>query len=223
MTAAAVWDAIARTGVVPVVEVADVDAGVRLADALGAGGVDVVEVTFRTSAAADAIAAIARERPDMVVGAGTLLDADSVATAVAAGAAFGVSPGFDERLVRRARSGGLPYAPGVSTPSELQAAVVIGCQLVKLFPASLSSPAGLAAIVAPFASRGVRLLPTGGIDEQSAADYLRNRQVAAVGGTWIAPRADIAAGRWDAITARAQRARELVARVRDAVVAEAVV
>jgi 2-dehydro-3-deoxyphosphogluconate aldolase/(4S)-4-hydroxy-2-oxoglutarate aldolase len=204
-----------RCGVVPVVEIADPSAAVALVDALAAGGLDVVEITLRTPAGLDAIRAIAAERPDVLVGAGTLLDPDALTAAVAAGAQFGVSPGHDPELVDAAAAAGLPYVPGVATASEIQRAVRGGTTMLKFFPAGVAGgPAALKALYGPFRPAGVRFMPTGGVTEANLPDYLAVPAVVAVGGTWLTPAADLAAGRWDAVSERAARARQAVDAVR---------
>lgn len=211
MTDATFAERLERSGVVPVIEIADAEAAPALATALAAGGLDVIEITLRTPAALDAIAAIARECTDVLLGAGTLLTAEAVTGAVTAGATFGVSPGFDPDVSAAARDAALPYVPGVATPSEVQAALRAGHTLLKLFPAEVSGGrAAVRALAGPFAPLGVRFMPTGGIRESDLAGYLSEAAVVAVGGSWLAPAADVAAGRWDVITERARAARAVV-------------
>lgn len=207
-----------RSGVVPVVEIADASAAVALVGALADGGLDVIEVTLRTAAGLDAIRAIAAERPDVLLGAGTLLSVPQLQEAVAAGAQFGVSPGFDPGLVAAAREAAFPYVPGVATASEVQRAIAGGTTMLKFFPAKIAGgPAALTALTGPFRVAGVRFMPTGGIREDDLPDYLGVSSVVAVGGTWLTPAADIAAGDWDAIRARAAQARAAVDAAREAV------
>jgi 2-dehydro-3-deoxyphosphogluconate aldolase/(4S)-4-hydroxy-2-oxoglutarate aldolase len=186
-------DLIGRCGMIPVVKLYDADKAVLLAKALFAGGVDVIEITFRTDAAPDAIAAIVREVPEMTVGAGTVLTLDQLELAERSGAGFIVSPGLDKKLVRAAQSKGLAVIPGAVTPTEITAALDLGLSAVKFFPASVyGGAAALKALAAPFA--GVRFVPTGGIDGSNAREYWRLPQVLAVGGTWMAPQALIETG-----------------------------
>lgn len=194
-------------GVIPVVAIEDAAHAVLLADALAQGGLPVAEITFRTPAAADAIALLRAERPDFLVGAGTVLDMASLHAARASGAEFGLSPGFDPEIVGAALASGFPFAPGVMTPSEISLAVRSGLTLMKFFPAStLGGPVGLESIAAPFAHLGLRFVPTGGVTEATMGDWLKLESVAAVGGTWIARTNDIRAGRWADIAARARAA-----------------
>jgi len=178
---------------------------VPLARALYDGGLGTVEVTFRTEAAAAAIAAISAALPQLVVGAGTLLRAADVAAAKEAGARFLVSPGTTPELAAAALATDLPYLPGVATPSEVMAVRALGVCVMKLFPAeALGGIAFLRALAPVFP--GIAFCPTGGIDEASAADYLALPNVPMVGGSWMAPRDAIAAGDWPRIRRLAERA-----------------
>jgi 2-dehydro-3-deoxyphosphogluconate aldolase / (4S)-4-hydroxy-2-oxoglutarate aldolase len=192
-------------GVIPVVEVEDAAQAVPLARTLTEAGLPVLEVTFRTPAAGDAVAAIAAEFPGFLLGAGTLLTPDAVAAAVAAGARFGVSPGVSPRCLAAAGEHDFPFIPGAVTPSEIITCLDSGAYHVKFFPAgAYGGIATLSTLAAPFALTGVRFMPTGGVNASNAADYLRLPHVFAVGGTWIAPRSDIAQGRWTEIAERAR-------------------
>jgi len=193
------------TTVIPVVTIERERDAVPLARALFEGGLSVIEVTLRTAAAAAAIAAITRELPQIVVGAGTLLRAADVATAVQAGVRFLVSPGMTSELAATALAAELPYLPGVATPSEVMAARALGICVMKLFPAEALGGVGwLKALASVFP--GVVFCPTGGIDEASAADYLALPNVPMVGGSWMAPKAAIAAGDWGRVRRLAERA-----------------
>jgi 2-dehydro-3-deoxyphosphogluconate aldolase/(4S)-4-hydroxy-2-oxoglutarate aldolase len=201
------FDAIAAIGVVPVIAIEDARHAVPLADALLEGGLPVAEITFRTAAAADVLAALTAERPDLIVGAGTILDHASLDAAMASGASFALAPGFDAGIVDAAAAAGLPFAPGVMTPSDLSAAVRHGIRLAKFFPAGIAGgPAALEGISAPFAHLGLRFIPTGGVGLDTMADWLKLKAVAAVGGTWIARTDDIREGRFADITTKARAA-----------------
>jgi len=212
-----IFDELSRHGVVPVIAIDDVGAALPLADALIAGGLPVAEITFRTAAAREAIAAMAAHRPQMIVGAGTVLDEAQVDASAAAGARFALSPGLDRAVLDHARAAGLPFAPGIMTPSDVQAALRAGCGMVKFFPAvAAGGPAMLKSIAAPYAHTGLGYNPTGGVTLDTLGDWLSIPEVRAVGGTWIATRGDIAAGNWDRIAANARAAVAAVARIRGA-------
>ena len=198
---------IEAVGVVPVIAIESVEHAVPLADALLEGGLPVAEITFRTRAAAAVMARMTAGRPDLLVGAGTVLDRASIAAAKDSGASFGLAPGFDAEVVADAKAMDLPFAPGVMTPSDLGAALRLGTRLLKFFPAGIAGgPAALDAIAAPFKHLGPRFIPTGGVTEVTMADWLRLPYVLAIGGTWIARTEDIREGRWAEITNKARRA-----------------
>jgi 2-dehydro-3-deoxyphosphogluconate aldolase/(4S)-4-hydroxy-2-oxoglutarate aldolase len=190
--------------VLPVVALSHADQAVPLARALLAGGIDAIEVTLRHPCALEAMARVAAEVPDMALGAGTLLEADDVARVMRAGAHFGLSPGNTPALLGAALAAGLPLVPGVMTPSEVMACRGQGFRLMKLFPAAQAGGlAMLRALAGPLPD--VRFCPTGGVSEDAAAALLAEPNVALVGGSWLAPLADIEAGRWSDISERAQR------------------
>ena len=183
---------------IPVVVIEDAASAEPLQQALVAGGARVVEVTFRTDAAEDAIARMA-EDGSLLVGAGTLVTPEQVDAAQRAGARFVVSPGFDARVVGRCRELGLPVVPGVATASEVMAALAADLTLLKLFPAeACGGVATLRALHGPFP--GVRFIPTGGLTEANAGDYLRLPYVAAIGGSWMVAPSLIASGDFASIT-----------------------
>src|SRR6266550_2875648 len=191
--------------VIPVLTIERERDAVPLARALFEGGLSVIEITLRTGAAPAAIGAITRELPRIIVGAGTLLRAADIATAVHAGARFLVSPGLTPELASAALSAELPYLPGVATPSEVMAARALGICVMKLFPAeALGGAAWLKALAPVFP--GVAFCPTGGIDETRAAEYLTLANVPMVGGSWMVPRDAVAAGDWRRIRRLAERA-----------------
>jgi len=190
---------ISRHRLVPVVVLDDAAHAGPLGTALAAGGLPVAEVTFRTAAAEDAIRGLA-DAGAILVGAGTVLTVDQVDRAVAAGARFVVSPGFSRAVVERCREHGVLPLPGVVTPTEVIGALEAGLDLVKFFPAGSSGGAtAVGALAGPFG--GVRFVPTGGIGPEDVAEYLALPNVLAVGGSWMVPRDQIAAGRFDSIRA----------------------
>ena len=188
-----------NAAVVPVVVLDDAADAVPTAKALLAGGVDVMEITFRTAAAADSIEAVAKECPDMLVGAGTVITLEQCKNAVARGAKFIVSPGFSEEVVSYCVEHGVAVAPGCVTPTEIMSAMKYGLKMVKFFPANVYG--GLKAmknLSAPFV--GMKFLPTGGVNSDNIREYIDAPFIHAVGGSWVCPKADIAAGNWDKIT-----------------------
>jgi 2-dehydro-3-deoxyphosphogluconate aldolase / (4S)-4-hydroxy-2-oxoglutarate aldolase len=210
-----VFAEIARFGVVPVIAMESVEAALPLADALLEGGLPLAEVTFRTAAAAAVISVMTRERPELLVGAGTLLSVENVRAAQSAGARFGVAPGLNPKVAEQAMHAGLPFAPGVCTPSDIERALELGCRVVKFFPAEASGGAEMVkALSGPYCHLGLRFIPTGGIHLGNLETYLALKDVVAVGGTWIAKSEDFAAGRWQAIRERCREVVELVRRVR---------
>ncbi|MDD4102520.1 MAG: bifunctional 4-hydroxy-2-oxoglutarate aldolase/2-dehydro-3-deoxy-phosphogluconate aldolase [Kiritimatiellae bacterium] len=206
---------IAAIGIVPVIAIDSVDHALPLADALIAGGLPVVEITFRTAAAADAIRILAKERPGLITGAGTVLTLENLTLARAAGAKFAVAPGLNPRVVSAASEMDFPFVPGIANPSDIEAGLEMGCTLLKFFPAeALGGTKLLAALSAPYKHTGVRFMPTGGVTPANLADYLKINTVAAVGGTWIAKPEDMAEGRWDVIAQRCREALAIVAKAR---------
>ena len=166
-------DLIASLGVVPVIAIEHVRDAVPLADALLEGGLPVAEITFRTEAAADVLAAMRDARPELCIGAGTILDTPSLDRAIAAGSRFGLAPGFDPDIVEAAKAANLFFCPGIMTPSDLTLAVKHGVRMAKFFPAGVAGgPKALAGIAAPFAHLGVRFIPTGGVTEATIGDWL---------------------------------------------------
>lgn len=204
-----------RRGVIAVLMIDELEAAVPVAQALLRGGVDAMELTLRTPVALQALQRIRAEVPEMVAGVGTILNGAQVQAAQAAGAAFGVSPGLNPRTVAEARRLGLPFAPGVCTPTDVELALEGGSSLLKFFPCE---PCGglpyLRSIAAPFAHLGVQFVPLGGVDAGNAEVYLREPLIAAIGGSWLAPRDLIRRQDWAAIEANAREIRSLVERVR---------
>lgn len=168
-----------------------------LAEALVAGGLPVAEITFRTDAAAEAIAAFAA-RGDMIVGAGTVLTVDHVKRATDAGARFMVAPGCNPRVIEHCVTNGIPITPGVATPTDIELALSFGLETVKFFPAEALGGVGMIrALAAPY--RMVRFVPTGGIHAGNVRDYLAVPAVAACGGSWMVDAKLVASGDFAAI------------------------
>jgi 2-dehydro-3-deoxyphosphogluconate aldolase/(4S)-4-hydroxy-2-oxoglutarate aldolase len=210
-----VFATLARHVVIPVIAIDSADSAIPLADALIEGGLPVAEITFRTAAAAEVIARIAKERPSVIIGAGTVLTAENLRRALDAGASFGVAPGLNPDVVAEAKRLGMPFIPGVITPSEIEQALGLGLKLLKFFPAeAFGGLKVIKALSAPYAHAGVKFMPTGGVTTANLPDYLASEAVACVGGTWIASREAIAEKKWDQIKENCRAAVELVKRLR---------
>ena len=202
-----------KSGVIPVVVLDDTAKALPTANALLAGGVSVMEITFRTAAAADSIKAVSENCPEMLVGAGTVVTLDQCKQALECGAKFIVSPGFDPEVVSRCVERNVPITPGCVTPTEIMAAMKLGLNVVKFFPAGVyGGLKAMKALSAPFGS--VRFIPTGGVDAKNLKEYLEAPFVHAVGGSWLCPKKEIATGNFDAITALCKEASQIVKEVR---------
>ena len=194
-----VMERLANSIVVPVVVLDKVEDAVPLAKAMAAGGVDTMEITFRTACAPDAIRAVAENCPDVLVGAGTIVNLDQCKKAIEMGAKFIVSPCFDHEIVGYCVEHGIAVAPGCVTPTEIMGALKHGLKMVKFFPANVYG--GLNALknlAGPFV--GMKFLPTGGVSNANIKEFIDTPFIHAVGGSWVCPKADIAAGNWDKIT-----------------------
>ncbi len=191
------------------------DDAVPLAEALLAGGLNCMEVTFRTAGAAEAIRRIRKNVPCIAIGAGTLLSEDQVKQAVDAGAQFGVSPGLSDEVSRTAQANSWPLFPGVVTPTEIMRALDLGWRHLKFFPAeTFGGVNALKALAGPFGHTGVKFIPTGGITAATLPNYLALPQVAAIGGSWMAERKLIAEKAWGKITTLTAEAIKLTAPVK---------
>lgn len=196
----------AEAGVVPAVVLEDAAKAVPAAQALLLGGIDVMEITFRTDAAAAAIEHVSRQCPQMLVGAGTVITLEQCQRAVAAGAEFIVCPGFDKEIVRWCQEHEICVIPGCCVPSELSTAVQMGQKVVKFFPAGVyGGLAGMKALSGPYAQ--IRFMPTGGVNADNLAEYLAAPFVHAVGGSWVCSKKDIADGNFEKITELCRQAR----------------
>jgi 2-dehydro-3-deoxyphosphogluconate aldolase/(4S)-4-hydroxy-2-oxoglutarate aldolase len=204
---------IRKLGVVPVIVIDDPRNAEELASALMAGGLPCAEVTLRTRAALEAIRRIAEQRPDVLLGAGTVISVAQAEEAMDAGARFIVSPGLDAKVVAFCQERSVPVFPGVATPTEIQHALELGLDVLKLFPAgALGGVKYLKAVAAPFPQ--LEFIPTGGVSADNMADYLGLPSVAAVGGSWIAPKGWIAEGAFERIRESAVAAMRNVEAVR---------
>jgi len=202
-------------GIVAVLVIDREEDAVPLARALLSGGVTAMELTLRTPAALGALRRIRAEAPEMIAGVGTILTPEQVAEAFAAGAAFGVSPGVNPRVLHAARDAGLSFAPGVATPTDMEIALEHGCTLLKFFPAEAAGGlAYLKAATPPYLHLGVKFLPLGGVNANNMASYLSDPLIPAIGGSWLAPRDSIQAGDWATITGLAREAIRIIQSVR---------
>lgn len=196
-------------GIVPVIAIDDAADAVPLAQALCEGGLPCAEVTFRTAAAAEAIANMTKAFPDMLVGAGTVLTNEQVDRAVAAGAKFIVSPGLNPETVRHCQEIGIPVCPGTSNPSDIEVALSLGLKTVKFFPAEAAGGLKyIKSIAAPYVD--VTFMPTGGISEKNLLEYLSFKKIICCGGSWMVPKDAIAAKDWDRIRSLVSSAVQLM-------------
>ena len=202
-----VMERLANSVVVPVVVLDKAEDAIPTAKAMAAGGVDTMEITFRTACAPEAIKAVADNCPDVLVGAGTIINVEQAKLAVEMGAKFIVSPGFSEEVVSWCVENNIPVAPGCVTPTEIMAAMKHGLKMVKFFPANVYG--GLNAmknLSAPFG--GVKFMPTGGVNTANIKEYISAPFIHAVGGSWICPKDAIAAGEFEKITQLCKEARD---------------
>jgi len=207
------FETLGRIGLIPVVRIDDPAQAGRLAEALLAGGLPCAEITFRTAGAAEAIRRIADGYPDLMLGAGTVLQPDQAQQAVRAGARFIVSPGLSRPVVEWCQRTAVAVMPGVATPTEILMAMEYGFSTLKVFPAeALGGVSMLEAMAAPFA--GLKFVPTGGISAASLASYLRLPAVLAVGGSWMVAPSLLASERFDEVTRLARQAVDIVAHAR---------
>lgn len=215
-TASTIAERLRALRVVPVIAIDKADDIVPVCEALGAGGLPVAEITFRTPAGRAALK-IARDRfPDFLIGAGTVTLAEEVQLAADAGAHFAVAPGTSPAIVARAGELGLPFFPGVCTPTDIELALSLGARLLKFFPAEAAGGLPMvAALHAPYKHRGVSFMPTGGIKPENLASYLASPAIAAVGGTWIVTADLVKERRFDRIQTLAGDARAIAAAAPD--------
>lgn len=208
-----VMEQVSKCGIVPVIVLKDASKAVPLAKALLAGGISVMEITFRTAAAKDSIAAVSREVPEMLVGAGTVVTIAQLDAAIEAGARFVVSPGSDSELIQAATERGCAILPGAVTPTEIMAGLKLGIKTFKFFPAeNYGGLATLKSLGAPFTE--ISFVPTGGISEKNVASYLENPRIAAVGGSWMAPASLIDSDDYAAIEEKTREAITLLKSIR---------
>jgi len=200
--------------VIPVIVIDDAANAEPLAEALLKGGLDVIEVTLRTDAAKEAITRICKAYPEMLVGAGTVVNTEQAGRAINVGVRFGLAPGLNPDIVTYFQSRETLFIPGVMTPSEIERGISLGCKLLKFFPAgALGGAKVLKALAGPYLSQGVRFCPTGGIHLDNMNDYLSLETVSNVGGSWMATKQQIADKQWETITRQVEEALERCNRV----------
>ena len=204
---------VAACGVVPGVVLEDAEQAIPTAKALLKGGINAMEITFRTSAAKASIEKVAKEVPDMIVGAGTVVNVQQVHDAVEAGAKFLVSPGSDAEVIAEAIKLGVPITPGVVTPSEIMIGLKLGLKVFKFFPAeNYGGLKTIKALSGPFPQ--IKILPTGGINQSNVAEYFKNPKILAVGGSWMCTKDMISSGDFDGIAEKSAAATALFKEIR---------
>ena len=207
-----VLNTIHELGLVPVVKIEDAKDALPLGKALIDGDLPVAEITFRTAAAEESIKTLANELPELLVGAGTVLTVDQVKRAVAAGAKYIVSPGFNPKVVDYCVENDIPVTPGLNSPTVLEMALERGLEVVKFFPAGSSGGIKfLKDMAAPYG--GVQFIPTGGINKDNLNDYLSNSRVFACGGSWIAKKDEISNKSWSQISEKCHQIAKIVKRI----------
>lgn len=186
--------------IVPVLAIESVDDGLRMCELLNEHGLRTAEITFRTKSAEEIITKAAAKYPDLIIGAGTVLNVEDLHKAFNAGAKFAVAPGFNPIVVKEAIANGYAFFPGVATPSEVEQAMELGCRMFKFFPAEAAGGIPmLKSLIGPYKHMGVKFMPTGGLNTNNIGDYLSIPQLPCAGGTWLGKTSDIEAGNWDII------------------------
>ncbi len=198
--------------VIPVIVIENANDAEPLMEALLKGGMDVIEVTCRTAAAAEAIARIKKAFPEVLVGAGTVVTPDQAKMCIDAGVSFGLAPGLNPDTVTFFQDNNTLFIPGIATPSEIEQGLALGCKLLKFFPAgALGGVSMLKNLSAPYASVGVKFCPTGGVNVDNMNDYLSLPTFSAIGGSWLATKQQIAGKQWEPITEQVRAALEKAA------------
>ncbi len=211
----ALAEQIQGVGIIAVLTVDNAAHAVPAAQALVRGGITAIELVMRTPVSENALKSITTEVPEAMVGVGTILSPVQVDIAKTLGGTYGVAPGFNPEVVKRAEKIGLPFAPGVATPTEIEAATTMGCRILKLFPAEpLGGLKYLKAMHAAYRHLDLQYIPLGGVSEANLADYLEVPEVLAIGGSWIAPGALLKEENWDEITRRSEAAVNIFRQVR---------
>ncbi len=214
MKAQEIIDSVKSKKLIAVITINDTKNAVPLAKALYNGGISAIELTLRTDAALESIKRIRAEVPEMVVAAGTVLTPKQIDEVVKAGAHWAVAPGTNPRVLQAAKDAGLFFAPGIMTPSDIEAALEFGCRLLKFFPAGTTGGMKhLKAMSAPYNHLGLSYIPLGGVNTTNLADFVSDPLIAAVGGSWLAKPDQIKNGEFDKIQAQAEEAAKIIASV----------
>ncbi|TMU57710.1 bifunctional 4-hydroxy-2-oxoglutarate aldolase/2-dehydro-3-deoxy-phosphogluconate aldolase [Flagellimonas algicola] len=202
-------------GIIAVLIVDDVKHAIPLANSLLEGGVDTIELTLRTPAALQVAKIIKKEVPEITLGFGTVLTIEQVQAVVDVGADFAVSPGCNPKIIAESTKRGLPFAPGIMTPTDIEIAIQEGCRILKFFPAETSGGIRhLESMSAPYNYLGLKFIPLGGCNLDNASSYLQSNLITAIGGTWVAKRSLIQSEDWSTITNNAKEIRNLITEIR---------
>ena len=204
-----------KTGIIAVLVIEDAKDAVPLAHALLDGGVNIMELTLRTPVAMDALREIKENVPEMIAGVGTVITTEQVEHIARVGAHFGVAPGMNPGVVKKAKELGLPFSPGIATPSDIEQALELDCRILKFFPAEPSGGLSyLKSIANPYGFIGLKYIPLGGLNQENFRSYIESPLVIAVGGSWLAKKELIQKKDWKKVTENARMARALVKNVR---------
>ena len=204
------------TGIIAVLILDELEHAVPLAAALLKGGVNTIELTLRTPIALDAARQIKSAFPEVNLGFGTVLTTDQLKSVVDIGADFAVSPGCNPKILNEAQKHGMPFAPGIMTPTDIELALELGCRILKFFPAATSGGMKhLKSIAAPYQHLGLKFIPLGGVNMTNAREYLESPFIAAIGGSWVASRQLILKEDWKTITNNAIQVRDLIKKIRN--------
>ena len=209
--AALVSEKLGKCKIIPVLIINTVDEGIRICDMLYKCGLPSAEITFRTSAAEGTIREVLKRFPDMTAGAGTILNTEDLKKAFYAGAKFAVAPGCNPKIMNAADKLGIPFFPGVCSPSDIECAYENGAKIMKFFPAEASGGTSmLKALIGPYKHLGIKYIPLGGIDASNVKKYFDLKEVLAVGGSWMVKQEDVSAGKWDIVEKNIKEAAALV-------------
>jgi 2-dehydro-3-deoxyphosphogluconate aldolase/(4S)-4-hydroxy-2-oxoglutarate aldolase len=208
---ATVPEKLRKCGIIPVLVINTVEEGIRVCDILYRCGLPSAEITFRTSAAEGTIREVLKRFPDMTAGAGTILNTEDLKKAFYAGAKFAVAPGCNPKIMNAAENLGIPFFPGVCTPSDIECAYENGAKIMKFFPSEASGGISiLKALIGPYKHLGIKYIPLGGIDASNVNKYFDLKEVLAVGGSWMVKQEDVSAGKWDIVEKNIKEAVALV-------------